>query len=513
MIEKYVVVKYLRLSLEDGDKPESDSIGNQRLLLDFHIKKLFKDKEIEVMELIDDGYTGTNMNRPGMKKLLALAKEKQINCILVKDFSRFARDYVDVGLYAERTFPELMIRFISVNDGYDSNDFRGITGGIDIAMKNIAYTMYSRDLSEKIKSARRIQYKNGKFWHPYAAYGYLKSPDDKYKLIVDPETADTVRKIFALRADGVMPTQIAYILNKEHIPTPAVRKQALDPLSRQWNHRSGYYYWTGGIVSRILRDERYTGKLISSRREKVAVGSSKTRKVTDEELIIIENNHEAIVSQSIFDSVQTLITKRKTPKPSQISLKGLVFCGGCKHRMEASNSRGKRRKFACSYKKYTDENECFEGLIAEDDLAEFLIETINKELQRTIDISKTQERADKLLKKSERVINMIEKEINDEKKRKIAEYIKYTKDEINEEEFVRNRVKIDEKINELLEKIKNIKYQSLSKEDAKILNLFGRYTGKDKINSDMVHDLIKAIYIYPDRRIEIVWNFGDTFSH
>lgn len=513
MIEKYVIVKYLRLSLEDGDKPESDSIGNQRLLLDFHINKLFKDKEIDVIELVDDGYTGTNMNRPGMKKLLMLAETKQINCIIVKDFSRFARDYVEVGLYAEKTFPELMIRFISINDGYDSNDFRGITGGIDIAMKNIAYTMYSRDLSEKIKSARRIQYKNGKYSSPYAAYGYLKSPDDKYKLIVDSETAGTVKRIFALRADGVMPTEIAYILNKENIPTPAIRKQTLDPLNRRWNHRSGYYYWSGGIVSRILRDERYTGKLISSRREKIAVGSNKTRKVPDDELIIVENNHEAIVSQELFDSVQTLITQRKQPKSSEISLKGLVCCGGCRHHMDASNVRGKRIKFSCPYKKYTDNNDCFQGLIAEDDLAEFLITIIKNELQYTIDISKTQKQANKLLKKIENSIQRIEKEIADEKKKKLAEYIKYTKDELSEDEFVRNRRAIDDKINQLSEKIQNIKYQSLSKEEANVLNLFGRYTGTDEINSDMVHDLIKAIYIYPDRRIEIVWNYRDTFSH
>ena len=159
MLEKFVVVKYLRLSIDDGDKIESDSIENQRNLLDYNIQKLFPNNDVEVIEIVDDGYTGTNMNRPGMRKLLILAETREINCIIVKDFSRFARDYVDLGTYVDKTFPVWNIRFISINDGYDSLNFGGITGGIDMALKNITYTMYSRDLSEKVKSSRKVIYK------------------------------------------------------------------------------------------------------------------------------------------------------------------------------------------------------------------------------------------------------------------------------------------------------------------------------------------------------------------
>lgn len=159
MLEKFVVAKYLRLSVDDGDKIESDSIENQRNLLDYNIYKLFPNEDVEIIELVDDGYTGTNMNRPGMRKLLILAETREINCIMVKDFSRFARDYVDLGAYVDKTFPVWNIRFISINDGYDSLNFGGITGGIDMALKNITYTMYSRDLSEKIKSSRKVIYK------------------------------------------------------------------------------------------------------------------------------------------------------------------------------------------------------------------------------------------------------------------------------------------------------------------------------------------------------------------
>ena len=187
MPEQYVIVKYLRLSLEDGDKEESDSIVNQRNLLDYYIHQIFKDRSVEVIDITDDGYSGTNMNRPGIKRLLVLAETKQINCVMVKDFSRFARVFIEVGRYSEQKFPEWQIRFISVNDGYDSNDFRGMTGGIHMALKSIVYTMYSRDLSEKVKSARKVLEKQGKYFAPYAFYGYNKSPDDTHKLMIDPE--------------------------------------------------------------------------------------------------------------------------------------------------------------------------------------------------------------------------------------------------------------------------------------------------------------------------------------
>ena len=141
LLDKYIVVKYLRLSLEDGDDAESDSISNQRNLLDYNISNMFNSRDIEVVELVDDGYSGTNMNRPGMKKLLILAETGGINCVIVKDMSRFARDYIEVGMYVEQKFPLWNVRFIALNDNYDSADYRGITGGMDIAFKNITYTM------------------------------------------------------------------------------------------------------------------------------------------------------------------------------------------------------------------------------------------------------------------------------------------------------------------------------------------------------------------------------------
>ncbi len=512
MLDKYVIVKYLRLSLDDGDKEESDSIGNQRNLLDYYIHQIFKDRNIEKIEIVDDGYSGTNMNRPGMKRLLILAETKQINCVIVKDFSRFARDYIEVGRYAEQKFPEWQIRFISVNDGYDSNDFRGITGGIDMAMKSIAYTMYSRDLSEKVKSARSVQLKQGKYFAPYAFYGYVKSPDDKHKLIVDPCAAEVVKRIFALRISGSTPAQIAYILNEDKVPSPSVYKRMNDPLCRKWNTVSNYCLWSSGTVGKILSDERYTGKLISGKFERVSVGSSKVRAVEQDKQIVVDDTHEAIISKKDFNAVRDLMRKKKTVNTENISLKSLVCCGGCKHTMAASNVQIKNKAYWCDYKRFSANNDCFQGRIFEQDLVSFLKEIIKTELEKTVDISKAQETVNRLMNKNKKAVLTLQKNVDSEKKKKLTEYIKLTKYEITEDEFVKNRVEIDKRIEVLNEKIQSITYQKISEEDITVLNLFSKYIGVDNIDNDIIRDLVKAIYVYNDKRIEVVWNFRATFT-
>lgn len=508
MRDKYVIAKYLRLSAEDGDKIESDSIVNQRCLIDFFIKEKFKDKNADVIEFVDDGYTGTDMNRPGMKKLLILAETKEINCVIVKDFSRFARDYVEVGMYAEQKFPDWQIRFISVNDGYDSIDFRGITGGIDIAMKNIAYTMYSRDLSEKIKSARRIQYKQGKYIATYAFYGYKKSPDDKHKLIVDEPAAEIVKRIFNMRIGGMKPTQIAITLNKEGILTPSGYKRSIDPKSRKWNKVSDYDYWTNDTIHRILDDERYTGKLIIGKTESVTCGNKKVRRKRSD-IVIVENTHEAIVPQYIFDEAQQMKSSATHPKQTDISLSGLIRCGGCGHIMYRHNKAGKIIKYSCDYKKFAEPNNCFKGSISENDLVDFLSKLIRNELEKTVDVEKAKERIADACKEKEKEINRLYKKIDEQKKKKLAEYIKLTKGQVTEEEFISVKEKLDVEITELEKSVSNMNFRTAADKVFSISSLFSDYIGKGEINRKVIQDLVKTVYVYEDKRIEIVWNFNE----
>ena len=348
--------------------------------------------------------------------------------------------------------------------------------------------------------------------HRMRFFGYNKSPDDKHKLIVDPVAAKIVKRIFALRISGSSPAQIAYILNEDKVPAPSVYKKMNDPLTRDWNTVSDYCLWSSGNVGNILHDERYTGKLISQKYERITVGSSKVRAVASENRIVVPNTHASIISQKTYDEVQALSKRKKRSNTSKFSLASLVCCGGCKHKMSMSKTQIKDTSYWCDYKRFSANNDCFQGRIFEQDLVEILKTIIKTELEKTVDISKAQEKADKLMNKNKKAVLMLQKSVNSEKKKKLTEYIKLTKNEITEDEFVKNRAEIDERIEALNDEIQSITYQKISDEDITVLNLFGKYIGVDNIDNDIIRDLVKAIYVYNDKRIEVVWNFRATFT-
>lgn len=226
MVGEVFLAFYLRLSMEDGDiisdenKDESNSIVHQRELLSRYRKEQRLYPNLKVLEFVDDGYSGTSFNRPAIKELLSLVKEGKICCILVKDISRLGRNYLDVGDYLEQVFPFLGVRFISINDHYDSDDYLGTTGGIDLALRSLFYDWYSKDLSVKMRSALKIRRERGDFTGPFAPFGYQKSKTVKNRLEIDKEAAVYVKRIFQLACLGYSTGQIAVQINKEGIPTP-----------------------------------------------------------------------------------------------------------------------------------------------------------------------------------------------------------------------------------------------------------------------------------------------------
>ena len=226
------IYKYLRISEEDIDldglvKYESNSIQNQRAYLDDFIKKMPEFAGCEVHEALDDGRTGTNFDRPGVQRLIELAKVGKVDCIVVKDLSRWGRSYLDVGDFLEQKFPEWGVRFISINDNYDSAAHSGATGGIDLAFKNLIYDLYSQDLSEKVRSGKDTAAKSGSITSAYPLYGYDKDKNDKRRLVVDPEDSLIVKRIFDLAkqgngvADIVLSGHVGPLRGKEGVHRPA----------------------------------------------------------------------------------------------------------------------------------------------------------------------------------------------------------------------------------------------------------------------------------------------------
>lgn len=285
------IAMYLRLSKEDLGQEESGSIQNQRRLLRGYAKEHFPGCPVE--EFSDDGFTGTNMQRPQVTQMLKAAWEGRVDCILVKDFSRFSRDYLALGDYLEHIFPMLGVRFISVNDGYDSITHPGSVPELETAFLGLLYDLYSRDLSMKVKAALEIRKAQGIYSMANTPFGYGK--DQKTgRLIPEEEEAQIVRRIFHLAEKGMGPTEIAGILNQEGISPPGWRRGRAQGKSGKWGK---------GTVSAILKNQVYTGDFVYGKYKRTGPGG-KNVKTPKEEWRILANHHPPLVEREVFQAVQ-----------------------------------------------------------------------------------------------------------------------------------------------------------------------------------------------------------------
>ena len=336
-MKKYTIAKYIRLSMEDLDlcdseeKAESVSISNQRNFINVFMEQKEEFKGAEVREFVDDGYSGTNFDRPAMKEMLRLCKQGEINCIIVKDLSRFGRNYLEVGDYLEQTFPFLGIRFISINDGFDSKNFFGQTGGMDVAFKNFIYEMYSRDLSEKVKSGVTTCMKRGEYYAGCMVYGYQKSSDGK-RMEVDEGAAVTIRRIFQELADGKDAKTLAIELNAEGVPTRLTYKQAK---GEQLNRHYKADIWNRNKIHSIIHNRVYQGDMVYRKAVRTQIGCKQKVRQPEEKWLVIPDHHEAIVPRSMFEAVRRELDRRQAnrkagSRPSaRYWCSGKVVCGRC----------------------------------------------------------------------------------------------------------------------------------------------------------------------------------------
>lgn len=342
--QKFLCGDYLRLSREDGDKLESDSIRNQReLIQDYHRKH----PEIQVVEeYVDDGYSGTNFDRPAFSQMLEDAKKKKINCIIVKDLSRLGRNYIETGRYLEKIFPFMGIRFISINDHYDSADEDRDNDHIIIPFKNLINDAYCRDISIKIRSQLDVKRAHGKFIGSFAGYGYLKDPADKNHLIIDEYAAEIVKLVFNLKMDGMSSQHIAQRLDEMGVLPPMEYKRMCG-----MNFNSGFRAgadecWSAVSVNRILKNELYTGMMVQGKRKKINYKVKQSRDIAADDWVRVEGTHEAIIPKEMFEQVQGLLEldTRTAPEQDRVYLfSGFVRCGDCEQNMvKRCTSKGKR---------------------------------------------------------------------------------------------------------------------------------------------------------------------------
>lgn len=417
-IEKtYNVGIYCRLSNDDERDGESVSIENQKLLLQNYVRQRGWN-EIDVY--CDDGYSGTNFNRPAVKRLIEDAKAKRINVILVKDLSRFGRNYIEFGQYTDYLFPSIGCRFIALNNGIDTMKNDGSTDVM--CFLNLFNEFYSRDTSKKVKAVKKACAENGQFMGTYPAYGYKRDPADKHHLLIDEETAPVVRRIFAMRCQGLGFRKIATTLNEGGVQSPGVlyyqRKGKNDP--RKVNHQ-----WADQTVKVILRNEVYIGNMVQGKCGTLSYKSRKLVSKPEDEWIRVEGTHEAIISQETWETVVSLDEKKVRKSPSASGrysiFTGLVYCADCGFKMRSHNETRKYsdghtetfHSFICGNYGRSGKTACTIHMIYEHVLKELVLGDIREKARYAeYDQERLAERITKLkAKESRTLVSSLEQEL------------------------------------------------------------------------------------------------------
>lgn len=367
-------VLYLRLSRDDDNPGESESIQNQRSLLQGYAAQ---HGFAIVEEYVDDGWSGTRFDRPRFQDMLRDMKQHRFEIVLVKDLSRLGRDYIQTGRYLELIFPEHGVRLIAVGDGIDT-----ARSDTDLApFRNVINEMYARDTSRKIRSALHTKMQAGKFIGNFAPYGYQKDPQDKNHLIPDERAAMTVRQIFAWAAAGRRPAAIARMLNKRGEPPPAVYRTLVHPELNP-DHYSKRKEWTSVGVSRILQDVVYLGHIAQGKTNKVSFKSKKTREKQADEWIIVPDCHDPLVSQQTFDTVQRQRAARRCEQKGGFSnlFSGLAFCLDCGKAMSTVGTRrkGSAANLACGAYKLRGTSACSNHFISYESLYRCVLEAVRQ---------------------------------------------------------------------------------------------------------------------------------------
>lgn len=513
------IAMYLRLSEEDIDKSdESNSVIGQRFIIENYIQKKKLYPSYEILEFVDDGYSGTNMNRPGITALLEQVKLGKVKCIIVKDLSRFSRDYLELGSYMEQIFPFMKVRFIAINDGYDSEKSNGGIGEIDVQFKGLLYDFYSKDLSKKVKSNRKAKVKTGKAITWAAPYGYIKNPEDSSRFIIDDVTAPIVKMIYNLALEGLSLHKIAKILNEKKIPTPAMRKEELTNISYNLSEEKPKL-WNLSTLSRITSNYMYTGALVSNTSEVKEVGSGRTLANSKENWIVVEDTHEPIISKEDFDKVQEikktrLGTYRKGTKTTS-PLEDVMECGHCRRKMSYGSLKGIDRFFYCRMSIIADLG-CIKDKINAEKLEDIIFQAVNNQLNLYSNAKKVFNKLEDI--RNEKMIEVREENRKTEadiEKTKImiqADYEKFKLGELTKDEFLIRKNLANVEIEKLKKTVKgrikdNDKKQSDMENKIGFIKVLDKYLKATKLTKEMANSLIEKIIFYEEGKMEIVWKY------
>lgn len=521
----FKVAIYLRLSKEDddlscssGSKNESNSISNQRKLI-YDFMKSHPGLEL-YDEYKDDGKSGSNFDRAEFQRMMKDIEEGKVNCVIVKDQSRFGRDYIDVGKYKEKIFPKLGVRFITINEGYDS---LSATSSDDLAftINSFVYDFYIRDISTKIRTNLTAKKQNGEYAGAFVAYGYVKDSDDKSKLVVDPFAADVVRDIFRWKIEGLSPQNIAIRLNKLGIPSPAEYKRLSGSNYKTSFQTSSKAIWSHVSVRRILKNEIYLGVMIQGKR---TTPNYKTKTVVtkaEREWLRVEGTHEAIISARDFELVQELLKDDTHCRSGDITVPvyaGRVYCGDCGAtavRKTVSYADKRYVYYVCNANKH-DKKVCSRHSIREDVLDQVIYQTVRHQIDLLLDVDKALSQFENLswekhkLKQLDASIEIQEEAVRKNNMLRLGIYEDLRAGLLDRSEYESLKKELAERIDEA-----DAAIEKLNKEKREILDgvsrqqswveQFRQYESVTELTRPMVIHLIERINIFEDSNIEIVF--------
>ncbi|MDE7282843.1 MAG: recombinase family protein [Lachnospiraceae bacterium] len=507
----YYVAEYIRLSKDDGDKAESDSIVNQKKLLADYINGR---ETLHVYDIyIDDGFSGTNYERPAFRRMIGDIEAGKVNCVIVKDLSRFGRDYIDTGRYLERYFPERNVRFISVTDNIDSFEQ---SYDMLLPIKNIFNEQYARDISRKIHASVLTKQKAGEFIGAFTSYGYKKSPSDKNRLVIDEYAAGIVRRIFGLYNAGYGKLRIAGILNEEGILCPSAYKRANGEHYRNANHMDNSSYWSYSTIHRILQNEMYLGNMVQGRKYQQMRGKTQTKQ--PEDWIIVPGTHDAIIDKDTWEKTQDTLNRRtrSLDLTSNTSvLAGFLKCGDCGRALVKKNNSSGICYYCGSYVR-SGRYACTPHKISYETLEDILLEDLNTILHhvnipKEIIMNQKSERPD--IKPGHRhEKKQILAELNRIRRLKKSVYEDYREELLSKEEFTAYRQDYAFKEELLKKHLESLESQEPARELPDILSLpwvkhMLEYREVEHLDREIVTSMLHEIKIYQNNKIKVVYRF------
>lgn len=500
---------YARLSRDDGDKPESDSIANQRKLLE---RFLAGQSRMEPAGFYcDDGYTGTNFDRPDFQRMIRDIEAGKVNCVVVKDLSRFGRDYIDVGRYLERWFPEHQVRFIALGDGIDSEK-----GAYDLTLpvKNVINEQYARDISQKVRGALQSKRQCGEFIGAFASYGYRKDPEHKGKLLIDPAAAQVVQRIFTLYEQGVGKIRIARLLNEEKIPCPSEYKRLSGEKYHNGQRLNGTSYWTYATIHRILKNQMYAGRMEQGRAPRQGM-HGKAKQLPREQWTVVENTHEAIIDPRQWERVQSLLgrdTRVLNFEQNVSPFAGFLRCGDCGRAMSKANHSGGVYYCCGSYKRYGP-GVCTRHGISHANLERLVLDDLNKVIASVEDLhALAQEARDEARSPDRRAEReRLQGSLKRVRRLRKGVYEDYKDGLISKEDYLSYKADYQTQEERLETQLERIQAQAETPNGSpwidQLLNL-GKLTELDRAT---VAETVKEILIYEDH-VEITYNFSDDLG-